>query len=84
MVKYIRIVVKPKIGSEQYVADIRTGYANEFIIPSKGDIIKLNDEQIGKWGGSETETEWEVLFIKYEYLKPIDGENVVVITIYVR
>ena len=84
MVKHIKIVEKPKFGSEQYVADIRTCYANEFIIPSKGDIIKLNDEQTGKWGGSETETEWKVLFIKYKYLKPIDGENVVLITIYVR
>ena len=85
MVRQIRIIQKGLFTGEHCLAWIRN--TNDFIIPTKGDVINLNEEQIGEWNGEASCKDWEVRYVKYEYLhKPIfDGENdVCVITIYVK
>ena len=75
-----------KLCKKTFNGEELIGWINDsdFIIPSKGDIININEEQIRVWNGEYTYKDLEVIRIKYEYNTNIDGIKFCTITIYVK
>ena len=75
-----------KLCKKTFLSEEQIGWINDpdFIIPSKGDIININEEQIRIWNGEYTNKDLEVINIKYVYDTDFDGVKFCTITIYVK
>lgn len=80
MTSYIKLYKKLLFGN------IFIGYMRdpEFIIPNKGDIINITDEQIGVWNSEFSGKNLKVHHIHYMYDKPNGGDSFCEISIFVK